>query len=414
MNNFPFLPVLEELKKHVNRTRSYDNFYIVSVQHLLETTGSLFEAIIDIGIKPENIYLLGKPYSTHFETKMFLKSKGINLFTNRDQSSFGILRENLKKDVAFMWDAITPKLKPNDVIIILDDGGLAIRRAPHNLFSVCKFYGIEQTTFGLRYQENYDHFPIIQVATSATKKYLEPNLISNALVDKIINQLKKIKPNKIGVVGFGNIGKAVAHMLGKKYTVLVYDSNPIATNNSLGQLINCLTLNELITNCDVIIGATGVDISKHDWEEIITTDKYFVSVSSADIEFNSFIKRFNNQLISNRFKPLDDIVIYLSTGAKATILRGGTVANFNGSKESCPRKQIQLTRGLLFAGVLQAISNNLPLVDSFGSFKLKAYFQKIIVQKWFSENPTFKNFYSKQLVDNFTDETWLFENSGGR
>src|SRR5687767_2507209 len=115
MNLFPSLPVLEELKKHIDRNRNYNNFYIVSVQHLLETTGSLFEAIIDIGIIPKNIYLLGKPYSTHNKTKKYLASIGINVFSNRKQTHFGTFRENLKKDVSQMWESLSPKLKPNDV-----------------------------------------------------------------------------------------------------------------------------------------------------------------------------------------------------------------------------------------------------------------------------------------------------------
>jgi len=414
MNLFPSLPVLDELKKHIDRNRSYNNFYIVSVQHLLETTGSLFEAILDIGIKPENIYLLGKLYSTHNETKRVLQAMGINIFTNRKLEYFGTLRENLKKDVAQMWESITPKLKANDVVIILDDGGLAIRRVPHTLFSTCKFYAIEQTTFGLRYQDNADHFPIIQVATSAIKKHLEPNLISSALISKIYSYLRKSKPESIGVVGFGNIGKSVAHKLSKRYQVYIFDSNPQATKSNVGHLMNCSSIDELIQKCDVVIGATGVDISKSNWDNLISSDKTFISVSSSDIEFNALIKRYNDQLSISRFKALDNFIIHLPTGARVTMFRGGTVANFNGSKESCKKQHIQITRGLLFAGVLQAINNNLHFTDSNGSFKLKPYFQKIIVRKWFSENPTFKRFYPKHLLENFSDENWISENSGGR
>ncbi|MEI6681659.1 MAG: NAD(P)-dependent oxidoreductase [Bacteroidota bacterium] len=413
MNLFPSLPVLEELKKYINKGGDYRKFYIVSVQHLLETTGSLFEAIIDIGIQPDHIYLLGKPYSTHLPTRELLQEKGIHVFTNRRQEHFGTSRETLKKDVAFMWEAITPSLKKGNVVIILDDGGLAIRHAPNSLFDTCTFYAIEQTTFGLRYQKNRDYFPIIQVATSAAKKFLEPNLIASALIDKILSSLRKIKPKDIGVVGFGNIGKAVARKLCKRYNVWIYDTNPLVTQIEMGKLSSCKSLNELVERCDVIIGATGVDISKPDWDELITSDKTFISVSSGDIEFNTFIKRYNDQLTSNRFKTLDNIIIYLPSGITVTLLRGGTVANFNGSKESCPEKQIQLTRGLLLAGVLQAINNNLHISDSNGSFKLKPLFQKVIVEKWLTDNPAFKTFYPKQLLENFKDERWIEENSGG-
>lgn len=413
MNLFPLLPVLEELKKYVNSNSDYRNIYIVSVQHLLETTGSLFEAIIDIGIKPENIYLLGKIYSTHNETKRVLQAMGINVFQNKHPEKFGTIRECLKKDVSQLWETIVPKLKEKDIVIILDDGGLAIKRVPQELFKICKFYGIEQTTFGLRYQEHIDHFPIIQVATSAAKKYLEPDLISRALINKLYKYLKKNKPNKVGIVGFGNIGKAVARAFGKKYKVMVFDENYSAFSLEISQFPICSSIEELIIKCDLIIGATGVDISNPNWENIINGNKTFISVSSSDIEFNSLLKKYSDQFSYHRYRVLDDLIAKLPNGFQITFYKGGTVANFNKSKESCPLKQIQLTRSLLFAAIAQALNNNINFNGKNSAIRLNPFFQKIIVNRWFSENPKFKSFYPQVLIDNFASESWIEKNSGG-
>lgn len=413
MSHFPILPVLEELKKHFNKKVDYRNVYVISVQHILETTGSLFEAMIGVGIKASNIYLLGKLYSSHTETKNSLKQIGINIFENRPIEDFGRVREYLKKDIAYVWDFLRQKLKVGDVIIILDDGGLAIKTAPKELFDVCKFYGIEQTTFGLRYQENKDHFPIIQVATSATKKFLEPVLISKTLMTRIKILLRTIKPLNIGVIGFGNIGKSVAKELSADYKVQVFDINNAQTQDIKSNIKICSDVNELISNSDLIIGATGVDISKN-WDLIIEKNVTLISVSSADIEFNSLLKKYNEQLKLKKYTPLDDFEIILANGNKISIIRGGTVANFNNLKESCPKDKIQITRGLLFAAILQALNNNLHITDENGSVKLKPSFQKIIVQKWFSEHPRFRSFYPKILIDNFASEAWISENSGGK
>jgi len=405
------LPVLEDLKKLVEPNLDYNNTYIVSVQHLLETTGSLFEAIIDIGFKPQNIYLLGKVYSTHLETQKILKSKGINVQQNKENEKFGTLRENLKKDVSHLWEVIKPKLKEKDIVIILDDGGLAIDKVPKELFSICKFYAIEQTTFGLRYQGNIDNFPIIQVATSAAKKFLEPNLISRALFEKIHVFLKSLKPKNIGIIGFGHIGKSVAHLFNKKYKVFIYDINRATMQTNVGNLQICAQIKDLINNCDVIIGATGFDISNYLLESSIESDKTIISVSSSDIEFNSFLKKHNEELINNQFKILSNLIMQLPSKSKINIIRGGTVANFDGSKESCPKDQIQLTRGLLFAGIIQAINNLHNNSDKKGSVKLETSYQKMIVERWFSSNPLFKNYYPQTLIDNFTSEKWISENS---
>ena len=103
MNQFPVLPVLEQLKKYADKNKKYENIYIVAVQHILETTGSLFEAIIHIGIKPNNIHLIGKIYSTNIETKDKLKRIGINVYNNKRSLNFGTVRENFKKDVNLLW-----------------------------------------------------------------------------------------------------------------------------------------------------------------------------------------------------------------------------------------------------------------------------------------------------------------------
>jgi hypothetical protein len=414
MKLFPTLPILEDLKQFADIGRNYNNVYVVSVQHILETTGSLFEAVLDIGIKPENIYLIGKIYSTHYKTLSTIQSMGIRVFNNTYPERFGTLRECLKKDIAFMWETIKPKLQKKDVVIILDDGGLAIKKAPRELFDICRFYGIEQTTFGLRYQENIDHFPIIQVATSAAKKFLEPCLISTALTKKISKLLNEIKPKSIGVVGFGNIGKAVAYHLSNKYQIFVYDITQPKLILNVEHLSFCSDLKELIQKCELIISATGIDISNFPLDSIITTEKTFISVSSSDIEFNSLLKEYNDDLIYKNYSLLDNLVIRLPNNASIKLYRGGTVANFDGSKESCPKEQIQLTRGLLFAGILQALNNNIHLTDENGSIKLKPLFQKLIVEKWFSTNPNFKTFYPSSLIDDFKSETWIMDNSGGK
>jgi S-adenosylhomocysteine hydrolase len=414
MKNFCELPVLEILKKKIEANTNLSKVYLISVQHILETTGSLFEAIIDIGVNPHNIYLCGKIYSKHSETEKALKQIEINVIENSRPPKLGAIRESLKKDASTLWAMVMPRIKEGDTIIILDDGGLVIKRAPRALASMCKVYGIEQTTFGLRYQTNrIGHFPMIQVAKSAAKRYLEPRLISKALMKKLSTTFERIHPKRIGVIGFGNIGKAVTFQFEDRYKVFVYDKNLDVTANLKNGITLCKSADEVILNCDVIIGASGSDISRHsNWEELVKEDKFFISVSSSDIEFNFLLRKYSDRFRPQNHNFLSPITVQLENGYNLTFIRGGTVANFDNSKESCPAEEIQLTRGLLLAGVIQALNDStLHKSNLHGSIVLDPKLQMVVVQEWFTSHPRFKSYYPKDLIEKFHSEMWIKENS---
>lgn len=298
------------------------------------------------------------------------------------------------------------------IIIILDDGGLAIKQAPHELLGQCKFYRIEQTTSGLRFQNDKDYFPIIQVATSAAKVYLEPNFISRALVRKLHSYLKTHPPKSIGVVGFGHIGKAVAHFFGKKYEVYVFDIKSDVLTSNIGRLKICNSIDELIYKCDMIIGATGVDISNVDCELLAKENKTSISVSSNDIEFNHLLKKHSDYLSLIYRDVLQNIEIKLNNGSILKLIRGGTVANFNNGIASCRKNQIQLTRALLFPAVLQALNNNIQLKSENAAISLKSEYQNLIVEYWFKLYPNYLKLYPIGLKNRFQSLDWINENSG--
>ena len=78
----PKLPVLEEMvarvKNHFNATELQSTI-IFGVQHILETTASLFKAFIDLGIPAENIWVMGKIYSTSLPVAKTIRALGIHL-----------------------------------------------------------------------------------------------------------------------------------------------------------------------------------------------------------------------------------------------------------------------------------------------------------------------------------------------
>ena len=136
---FPKYSVIEQLQQKYNSFNPED-FYIISVQHLLESTGSMFEAFIKIGFKPENIFLTGKLYSTNEKTKNKLILLGINVFESSVSIDLGSYSDCLKADVAKMWKQLIPKIEPQNKIIVLDEGRIAGMGTHRELIKKCDLY----------------------------------------------------------------------------------------------------------------------------------------------------------------------------------------------------------------------------------------------------------------------------------
>lgn len=398
---FPKYFVLEQLLINHQTLKRLDEFYIIAVQHLLRSTGSLFETIIRYGIKPQNIFLTGKIYSTNFETSEKLKRLGINVVESTIPDKLGYYISFLEKDVKFMWKELIKVLTPGAKIIILDDGGFVLKNVPDEVLSRYKVFGIEQTTSGVRLQKSFKNFPVIHVATSAAKRIIEPPIVSEAVKIQLGKKIKELKPDVIGIIGYGNVGKAIAIEFQKRYKILIYDSDKDLKKEKEENIHFCRTQDELFSRSHVIIGATGHDISNLKWLNNINGNKTLISVSSGDIEFNRILRNCKSQLIEKLESPLQDLRIRTKNGYTLQILRGGLVANFTGKPDSSPGPIIQMTRGLLFSAVVQIIEDQHKIDKRFGPIILRPSLQKEVVSFWLHNQPNRADDYSGEILKRF-------------
>ncbi len=60
--NFPNLPLIDYTVEQIpqNVIRLTNKTVFVLIQHMLESTGSLIEKLIELGVPPKNIFCLGK------------------------------------------------------------------------------------------------------------------------------------------------------------------------------------------------------------------------------------------------------------------------------------------------------------------------------------------------------------------
>ncbi len=410
---FPEYHVISKMKRRFEGKFNLEDYYIISVQHILETTGSLFEALISIGFKANKIYLTGKIYSTHEETKHKLVSLGINITDSDNHFKLGSYSHSLEGDINKMWDKLSQKLNPKSKIIILDDGGYTLKNIPDSILRKYPVFGIEQTTSGIRMQNTFGKFPVIHLAASAAKIFIEPTLISKALKIHLGGMIEEFNVDVIGVIGYGHIGKAIVNDFRDKYDILVFDLKDSLTGELPKGVKYCRSVKELYDNSPVIIGATGQDVSDLEWIYKSTDDKILLSLSSGDIEFNSLLKACDEFLINKSKSPLNDLLIRTPNHHLMTILRGGMVANFTGESESGLPENIQITRGLIFSAIIQILQNEDLLKNNHGAIMLDPRLQSDIVQYWFEDVPIKKDLYNNTVLKGFQDLAWIIDNSNG-
>jgi len=411
---FPKLPVLEDLVSEVGHVPQLQNTVLVGLQHILETTGSMLQAFFQMGLKPGNVFLTGKIYSEHPETAYAMKDElGITYLEPRFPRFPGTYDQCLDQDANRLWRKARSNSKDAEKIVVLDDGGHLLRTVPRPLLNERRVVGVEQTTFGIQRQTPFGHFPVVQVATSAAKSYLEPSLITETIFEKAKMQVDSVPMGTVGVVGLGHIGEAVARgALEHRERVFTFDKDE-SRSLDLQATRRCNSLTELVDGSEVIFGCTGQDISHTAWPSEIRDHKILVSCSSSDIEFRWLLRTTSAYRSFDPESPLAPLEVeFPTTGLRLTVLRGGFPINFDRTKESVPARDIQLTRGLLAGGVLQA-ARDLPSDAKKNKVALDPRQQRRVVHSWLDARPNRRATYDNGVLENFNRLDWVEKHSGG-
>ena len=413
---FAPLPLLDRIASQVPGPQaSLDGVTLVCVQHLLETSGSLIKTLVSLGLNPSSIHVLGKAYSSNSSVEERLRSLGAHVVEAGRQLRWGEYSTQLTEDVSRLWDQVAEGIEAQrpDALVVLDDGGFCIKGMP--AFRDVPVVGIEQTMSGLALLDVPPLCPVIDVASSAAKQWIEPPMISEAILARL--QTYRLPDSPIGVVGFGNIGKAMTQTLSRiQSPILAFDENLGAEGKS-GTTIFCDSLGELYSKSATIFGCTGRDtLAGTEWWPQLVGERLLISCSSQDMEFRSILLSLNdgNQELVSRQQLTSEVTVPLGQG-KLRILRGGFPVNFDGSRESVPAADIQMTRGLLLGAILQAVS----LIRKGHSRSLRTMLlpelQRLVVSEWIQIRASRRTSFEPWLLDKFLEDdlSWIAANSGG-
>ena len=347
---FPHLPYLENLRQSFAIGLSNEDCLVVGVQHLNLTTGSLVLKLIEIGFLSENIYLLGKNYSSNDLAMSELKSLGCFVDSIPSRIPVGSFTDNNQKKIFDLWSKVNERLRTKKFksIILLDDGGRLIESVPDHIKSSLQIVSIEQTTKGIKLPNVINStFPVISVASSRLKRGYESKIIANGIAFAISRI--DISKKRLGIIGLGAIGQSLANKFCKTHNIYTYDSQRITSSNSE-------TVDEVIKNSDIVFGCTGtnLEISLSSFTKEVTT---LVSCSSEDIEFSKILKTLQvTAEIDNYYSSPD--LLFEHKNAKILLLNSGYPVNFRNDCELEPIHEIQITRSLILAAIFQAVEHN--------------------------------------------------------
>lgn len=365
------LPVLRQMTNELKGLlQNPENTYLVGVQHLLPTTVGLFQSLISLGFKPQNMTFTGKPYSTVAGVPQQLRGLGMNIIEGERLSRIGEYSIQTNKKVEALWEQVNKDLENSsrriERLIILDEGGRVLEQTPPRLPTRLPVIGIEQTRAGMyNRQLHYMPFPVILVAGCAAKREWESDIIAKSVVDILARKLPDDSYNtkQFGVVGVGAVGSAVVeYLIHKGCRVNVYDDNSKAIedleskvgDNHKGNIIRFDGVEALVRSSDWTLGCSGKDISAKVALETLSNHRLLVSCSSEDREFKKILDQTLELTGRLVIDPLSDLTFMNENGqGKFTIVSGGFPINFTREASSDP-DEIDLTRTLLLAACAQA------------------------------------------------------------
>lgn len=392
------LKLLEQFRSSkINHKQFLSDVSILFIQHCLQPFIGRLNVMTEDGMTPANTWFCDIPYSTNDDVLQKIQEFSDNHipepYTNplEDYSKFQLNR--VKVIIKQIIES-----KPRKLLVI-DDGAYFIR-AIHELYIqtpemiktlINKTYIVEQTTRGHRYlaDKKYSaiisilNIPIVSIARCRTKIDIESPFIgiacrrsleANDSILTLINRCKESdnKPVKVGIIGFGAVGRAVFEsikaLVGTPYEIDIVEidfkkwpeienenGNPVAELGS--------------KNYDLLLGCTGY--KSFGWKDRFKVNQngLLVSVSSAAVEFSrsNYIEFANlypdDPLEISLVEPKKEIhsdLLFKDADRQLYFVNSGFPVNFTGRRECLPLKFIQPTHALLYAASYQVLNSPIP------------------------------------------------------
>jgi len=347
----------------------FSDTLFVGCIHLLKANVFLVKKLIELGMKPADILVLGKVYSTSKKSAEEISRLGVYIhpasqtfeshrpFDEVHYQAIGELIERAKSQIAG---------GSYKKVVVVDDGGHMLEKVLDHSFGKVEIKGVEWTSSGYNLLKNLKiSFPVVNMARSRAKLSLESPMIAEAAVQwlKKFFGLFNRRVNKILVIGGGAIGSSIAAELKGEHDVQIYDLVPDYSDFDKEKLIH------ILGSYDMVIGTTGKRILKANDFKRLKRNVILASASSSDREFSAVELR-------KRAVPAKDPHQTIAVDG-ITLLNCGFPIPFDGSEAPVDLGKIQLTVSLAFASIAQTST-----ARGEGFVELKAETQQAIIDRF--------------------------------
>ena len=272
---------------------------LVAVQHMLLQTVDLFQTIGALGLNLKNVFTLGKLYSNSPPVIQTLRGMGVTVIDSTTPEP-GEFRAYFQRDVETLWRVAEETLRQRNLrrILVLDDGGDCITSVPTEVLQRYALCGVEQTSRGMfLFEEQPPSFAVISWARAAVKLEIGGPIFSRYFIDQLQTEFlrgRTLRGERIGVIGMGSIGRAVAKLAVRQGNELLY-FDPNTDLDLSDRFMRVDSVADLMMRCDYVFGCSGRNPFQDMWPLKHRPGIKLVSASSGDEEFGPIIKDLKQQ-----------------------------------------------------------------------------------------------------------------------
>ena len=349
------------------------------IQHQLGNQVLQAEALIRLGVLPEQLYWLDIPYTANAEVRRQLTTRVGIPEKNLHQNNYKVLSPYASYQRHRSQEILRKFLDdPPERLVVLDDGAYFIEAMVSFKKKLPQVAIVEQTTRGLikiegnaAFRLSVKELPLIDVASSVPKKTLEPPFIGFSVCEALHRKLKEKGLTASGtrclVTGFGAIGRQVAHSLVmrgfQKDHIYIFDTKKKSLKEaaSLGYK---LWNKDDHTTFHLVVGCSGRSSFGVGDYVFLEHPAILASASSGSVELSreDFIElaaSHRNDDIYLRNEKLDEEDIHSDLEFRivdrdVTFVNGGFPVNFDGRINCVPAHYIQPTVAMMVEASVQA------------------------------------------------------------
>jgi hypothetical protein len=384
---------------------------LVAVQHMLQQTVDLFRTAASMGLTLKNIFALGKIYSNSAPVIRTLRDMGVTVAETTTPAP-GDFHPYFERDVDRLWKVTASALRERRIkrILILDDAGVCITRAPVEILQQYAVCGVEQTSSGMfLFQKKPPPFAVMSWARAAVKLEIGGHVFSEWLIEKLntgILRGKSLQRERLGIIGLGSIGRGVAKLILKQGNhVLFYDPDPdLHVPRTLRNNVTRLdSLEQLMLHCDYVLGCSGRNPFQCKWPLNHRPGIQLISASSGDQEFGPIIRDLKQRPHFTVASDTWDIISKHGPCGPIHIAYLGYPYSFvSRGMEAVPTSIVQFDTGGLLAALIQA-RLFLELCESAieqntGIHRVTPEAQRFVYERW-----------AKAMQERMIDSTDCFE-----